>query len=108
MSTNPGHETWADAGLVPPDSSAVPDPGRTTVPVPAEDRPRAPKPDLRDEAPAPDDEAPEADALEQAQEVGGRDAPSSSPSLDAETPEADALEQSQEVGDDESEEYPHD
>ena len=50
MSTVPGDSTWADAGLVGPDSSAVQDPSRTTAPVPAEDQPRAPRPLLRDEA----------------------------------------------------------
>lgn len=70
MSTT-GEGSWADAGLVPPDSSAVPGSEDSTTPVPAEDQPRAPKPDLRDEA-----------------------------------PEADVLEQEQELPDDDSEEYP--
>ena len=50
MSTIPGDSSWADAGLVPPDSSAVPDSELTTVPVDPEHQPRAPRPDLRDEA----------------------------------------------------------
>ena len=62
MSANPGDSTWADAGLVPPDSSMVPDPERSTVPVPPADQPRAPKPDLTAEAD-------EADLLEQAELV---------------------------------------
>ena len=62
MSTT-GEGSWADAGLVPPDSSAVQSPARTTAPVPAEDQPRAPKPDLLEESS-------EADALEQRQELG--------------------------------------
>lgn len=61
MSTT-GESSWADAGLVPPDSSDVPDAERATVPDPAEQQPRAPRPDLRDEVP-------EADALEQEQEL---------------------------------------
>ena len=54
MSTTPGDSTWADAGLVPPESSEVPDPSRTTVPVEPEHQPAAPRPDLRDEADEPD------------------------------------------------------
>lgn len=67
MTTAPGHSSWADAGLVPPDNSLVPDSERSTVPVPAEDQPRAPKPDLRDEAD-------EADVLEQQTDVPDDDA----------------------------------
>lgn len=62
MSTIPGESTWADAGLVPPDSSEVPDAERSTVPVPPADQPRAPSPDLSDEAD-------EGDLLEQAEPV---------------------------------------
>ncbi len=62
MSTVPGDDTWADAGLVPPDSSEVPGSERSTVPVEPEHQPRAPRPDLRDEAAEPD-------VVEQAQEV---------------------------------------
>ena len=62
MSTVPGDSSWADAGLVPPDNSVVPDPERSTVPVPPPDQPRAPRPDLRDEAD-------EGDILEQAEPV---------------------------------------
>lgn len=62
MSTTPGESTWADAGLVPPDSSQVQDPSRSTVPVEPEHQPRAPRPDLRDEAAEPD-------VVEQAQVV---------------------------------------
>ena len=62
MTTLPGDSSWADAGLVPPDSSEVPDSERSTVPVPPEDQPRAPRPELRDEAN-------EADVLEQEEVV---------------------------------------
>ena len=54
MSTTPGDSSWADAGLVPPDNSTVQSPARTTVPVDPEHLPRAPRPDLRDEADEPD------------------------------------------------------
>lgn len=80
MSTTPGDSSWADAGLVPPDSSAVPGSERTTVPQDPETQPRSPRPDLRDEAEQPEEEgeppgpgrpsvpedAPEGDALDQA------------------------------------------
>ncbi|KGM08389.1 hypothetical protein [Cellulomonas bogoriensis] len=62
MSTTPGDSTWADAGLVPPDSSQVPDSTRETVPVEPEHQPAAPRPDLRDEANEPD-------VVEQAQDL---------------------------------------
>lgn len=62
MSTIPGESSWADAGLVPPDNSAVPSPDTSTVPVEPEHQPAAPRPDLRDEAAEPD-------VVEQAQEV---------------------------------------
>ena len=54
MSTTPGDSSWADAGLVPPDSSEVQDPSTSTVPVDPEYQPRAARPDLRDEADEPD------------------------------------------------------
>ena len=50
MSTLPGDDSWADAGLVTPDSSEVQPSDRTTVRVDSEHLPRAPRPDLRDEA----------------------------------------------------------
>jgi len=123
MSTTPGDSTWADAGLVPPDSSTPQDPSRTTVPVEAAGQPRAPKPDLRDEGspidvdaqrealgggrPVPED-APEADAWEQSQEadgdVPGPDVPVQVGERDA--AEADVLEQAMEVPEDEQEAYP--
>lgn len=124
MSTTPGDSTWADAGLVPPDSSAPQDPSRTTAPVEAADRPRAPRPDLRDEGAPVDvdaqreeragprsgtlpDDAPEADAWEQAQDVDGGpgdDEPERVAERDA--AEADVIEQSIEVPDDEQDAYP--
>jgi len=54
MSTTPGENTWADAGLIPPEDGEVPEPRRTTVPVEPEHQPAAPRPDLRDEAAEPD------------------------------------------------------
>ena len=54
MSTTPGENTWADAGLIPPEDGEVPEPGRITVPVEPEHQPAAPRPDLRDEAAEPD------------------------------------------------------
>lgn len=42
-------------------------------------------------------ETPEADALEQRQEVGAHD-DTAAPDLDLETPEADAIEQAQDAG----------
>ena len=58
MSTTPGENTWADAGLIPPEDEGVPEPRRTTVPVQPEHQPEhqpaAPRPDLRDEAAEPD------------------------------------------------------
>ncbi|WP_155855253.1 hypothetical protein [Actinotalea ferrariae] len=123
MSTTPGDSTWADAGLVPPDSSAPQDPSRTTVPVDPADLPRAPKPDLRDEGgdldvdaqrerlaaqrPTLPDDAPEADAWDQAQETDA-----AAPDPDAATDlgerdasEADVLEQAAEVPEDEQDSY---
>lgn len=66
MSTTPGENTWADAGLVPPDNSEVPEPTRITVPVEPEHQPAAPRPDLRDEAAEPD-------VVEQALDVPGEE-----------------------------------
>jgi hypothetical protein len=107
MSTVPGDSTWADAGLVPPDSSQVQDPSRTTTPVEAEDQPRARRPDLRDEAgldvddyepdPARPDrrgEAAEHDVLEE------YDPPADPPQVPDDAPEPDVLEQTQDVPDD--------
>ena len=54
MSTTPGENTWADAGLIPPEDEEVPEPRRTTVPVEPEHQSAAPRPDLRDEAAEPD------------------------------------------------------
>jgi hypothetical protein len=123
MSTTPGDSTWADAGLVPPDSSTPQDPSRTTVPVEAAGRPRAPKPDLRDEGSpidvdaqrealaggrrAPED-APEADAWEQSQEADGAGAGPDLPVQvgERDAAEADVLEQAMEVPEDEQEAYP--
>lgn len=122
MSTTPGDSTWADAGLVPPDSSTPQDPSRTTVPVEAADQPRAPKADLRDEGRPVDvdaqrealagpraltEDAPEADAWEQSQEADG-DAPGSDAPqgvAEREAAEADVLEQSIEVPEDEQDAY---
>lgn len=67
MSTTPGESTWADAGLVPPEGSEVPEPRKITVPFDPEHSPAAPRPDLRDEAD-------ESDVVEQAIEVTGDDA----------------------------------
>ena len=120
MSTTPGDSTWADAGLVPPDSSVPQDPSRTTVPVEAADQPRAPKPDLRDEGRAgarrdgpsgdggaerPED-APEADVWEQAQDGGGdEDADELTAVGDREGSEADVLEQALSVPEDDTDAY---
>lgn len=62
MSTTPGDDTWADAGLVPPENAEVPDSTRSTVPVDLDFQPAAARPDLRDEAAEPD-------VVEQAQGV---------------------------------------
>ena len=125
MSTTPGDSTWADAGLVPPDSSAPQDPSRTTVPVEAADQPRAAKPDLRDEGSAVDvgaqreevpeqgpqtlpDDAPEADVWEQAQDADGdADERGELEGVgEREASEADVIEQSIDVPQDERESYP--
>lgn len=125
MSTTPGDSTWADAGLVPPDSSAVPGSERSTTPVDPADLPRAPKPDLlaegdpdvlarhdrgqegyRAAAALPEDAA-EGDALEQAQDqrgdLAGERLPSSAARDDA--AEGDVIEQSIEVPDDDADDY---
>lgn len=107
MSTIPGDDSWADAGLVPPSSSEVQDPSRTTTPVEAEDQPRAPRPALRDEAglepdeyrpdPARPDhrgEASEPDVLEDLEP------PADPPQVPEDAPEPDVVEQAQEVPDD--------
>jgi hypothetical protein len=62
VSTIPGDDSWADAGLVPPEDAEVPDPADRTVPVDPEHQPAAPRPDLRDEADEPD-------VVDQAREV---------------------------------------
>jgi len=54
MSTTPGEDTWADAGLIPPEDAEVPESRPTTVPVEPDHQPAAPRPDLRDEAAEPD------------------------------------------------------
>jgi hypothetical protein len=51
MSTTPGENTWADAGLIPPEDEK---PLRIAVPADPEHQPSAPRPDLRDEAAEPD------------------------------------------------------
>lgn len=123
MSTTPGDSTWADAGLVPPDSSAPQDPSRTTVPVEAAGQPRAPKPDLRDEGEPLDvdeqreeraddrartlpDDAPEADAWEQTQDADGDASAEELTGVgDREGSEADVVEQSLAVPEDETDAY---
>lgn len=119
MSTIPGDSSWADAGLVPPDSSRVQDPSRSTTPVVPDDQPRAPRPSLRDEAgagapvdegdadeyeptgavPDLDFEAAEQDAVE------GYEPDATPPDVRGDAPEADVVEQAREVpGDDDD--YP--
>jgi hypothetical protein len=124
MSTTPGDSTWADAGLVPPDSSAPQDPSRTTAPVQVDRQPRAAKPDLRDEGapvdvdaqraelagdrpPTIPEGAPEADAWEQAQDADGDPDEAAVPQAvgDREASEADVLEQSVVVPDDDEDSY---
>lgn len=125
MSTTPGEHTWADAGLVPPDSSEVPPAERTTVPREPGDLPAAPRPDLRDEAAEHDlleqqqdlagasdeapripDDAPEGDVLEQHREAGSGDEPTGPPSARRDdAAEHDVLEQSQAVPEDDDD-YP--
>lgn len=92
MSTIPGDNTWADAGLVPPDNSAVQSPERSTVPVDPEHQPRAPRPDLRDEADEPD--------------VVEHEPGAPRPDLRGEADEPDVVEQAMDVPDDETDEYP--
>jgi hypothetical protein len=121
MSTTPGDSTWADAGLVPPENSAVPGSERSTVPVDPASQPRAARPDLRDEGEvdAPDEEersvgtgaprvpedAPEGDALEQAQEVDEVGYASGTSAQRDDAAEGDVLEQSIPVPDDGSDDY---
>lgn len=129
MSTTPGEHTWADAGLVPPDSSEVPRSERRTTPEDPAGRPAAPRPDLHAEAAEHDldeqsrdlegvpateaveptelpDDAPEGDALEQRQDPTGYVAADAPPRLPEDAPEGDALEQAIEVPDDDADDYP--
>lgn len=85
MSTTPGKDTWADAGLVPPDDAEVPTSDDDQLP---------------DELPA---DAGEADALEQ--HLGAAGLPSQPPHLRDDATEHDLIEQAQDVPDDD-EEYP--
>ncbi len=121
MSTTPGKDTWADAGLVPPDNAEIPTPDRGTMPVDPARQPAAPKPDLLAEAgederadqerDAADEalpdrlppEAGEADALEQHLTPAGL--PPQPPHLRDDAAEHDLIEQSQDVPVDD-EEYP--
>lgn len=122
MSTTPGKDTWADAGLVPPDDAEIPTPERGTMPVDPARQPAAPKPDLlaeaaerdrgeQDQEPADDDQLPdelpadagEADALEQ--HLGAAGLPPQPPHLRDDAAEHDLIEQAQDVPDDD-EEYP--
>jgi len=84
MSTTPGKDSWADAGLVPPDNAEIPRPDRSTMPVDPARQPTAPKPDLLAEAA-------EHDRAEQEQDVA--DADDLPDQLPADAGEADALEQ---------------
>ncbi len=121
MSTTPGKDSWADAGLVPPDNAEIPTPDRGTMPVDPARQPTAPKPDLLAEAAerdraeqdldAADDELPgelpadagEADALEQ--HLGAEGMPSEPLHLRDDAAEHDLIEQAQDVPVDD-EEYP--
>ena len=120
MSTTPGKDSWADAGLVPPDNAEIPTPDRGTMPVDPVRQPAAPKPDLLAEAAegdraeedqGTDDELPgelpadaeEADALEQ--HLGAEGMPSQPVHLRDDAAEHDLLEQAQDVPVDD-EEYP--
>ncbi|GEN79598.1 hypothetical protein [Actinotalea fermentans] len=122
MSTTP-EDSWADAGLVPPEDARIPTPERGTMPVDPARQPAAPRPDLAAEAaeaaeyradpdePADADEVPaelptdagEADALEQA--LGARGLPPEPPRARDDAAEHDLIEQAQDVPDDD-EEYP--
>ena len=86
MSTIPGDSSWADAGLVPPDSSRVQDPSRSTTPVVPDDQPRAPRPVLRDEAEV-GAEVSEGDAADDYEPADAR------PDLDFEAAEQDVVEE---------------
>lgn len=92
MSTTPGDNTWADAGLVPPDSAEdLAEQGQDVVEV---------EPDVPAELPA---DAPEADALEQ--HLGAAGFPPEPPSARDDAAEHDLIEQAQDVpGDDDD--YP--
>lgn len=122
MSTTPGKDSWADAGLIPPDDAEIPTPDRGTMPVDPARRHAAPKPDLLAEAAerdraeqeqegADDDELPgelpadagEADALEQ--HLGAAGLPSQPPRRRDDAAEHDVIEQAQDVPVDD-EEYP--
>ena len=121
MSTTPGKDSWADAGLVPPDNAEIPTPDRGTMPVDPARQPAAPKPDLLAEAAerdraehdqdADDDEMPgelpvdagEADALEQ--HLGAAGMPAQPLHLRDDAAEHDLIEQAQDVPVDD-EEYP--
>lgn len=119
MSTTP-EDSWADAGLVPPEDARIPTPERGTMPVDPAGQPAAPRPDLLAEAaerdlagPTEDDEdevpgelptdAGEADALEQA--LGARGLPPEPLRTRDDAAEHDLIEQAQDVPEDD-EEYP--
>ena len=85
MSTTPGKDTWADAGLVPPEDAEVPTPAD-------DDLPRELPPD-----------AGEADALEQ--HPGAAGLPPEPPHARDDAAEHDLIEQAQDVPVDD-EEYP--
>ena len=113
MSTVPGDSSWADAGLVPPDSSQVQDPSRTTTPVEADDQPRAPRPVLRDEAGLRDADEYEPDPArpDRSGEAAEHDVlegyePADPAPLRDDAPEPDVAEQAQEVPEDDRDEYP--
>ncbi len=121
MSTTPGKDGWADAGLVPPDNAEIPTPERGTMPVDPAGQPPARKPDLLQEAaehdrveqelggddePLPDElpeDAGEADALEQ--HLGAAGLPPEPPRSHDDAAEHDLIEQAQDVPLDD-EEYP--
>ena len=79
MSTTPGKDTWADAGLVPPDDADVPTDEAVPVELPADaGEADALEQQLGDEGmpsepPRPRDDAADHDVLEQAQDVPGDD-----------------------------------
>lgn len=84
MSTTPGKDSWADAGLVPPDNAEIPTPERGTMPVDPARQPAAPRPDLLAEA-AEHDRADQEDASADEDDLSGE--------LPADAGEADVLEQ---------------